>query len=369
MMTVDVNTLERELRALWKSDDEGGKPVMTRACTLNLVALAPDARAADRMAEAIQRLTASSPNRTVMVIADAGAAEPHIEAWVQANCVLAAPGVPQVCGEQITIDARGAAVGQATSLVLSLLLPDVPVVLWAPGPDPLGSPLVGRLRGVADRLIVDSAALDASTDGLAALAALSDQLRAQIHWVGLSDLSWARLTPWRELVAQFFDTRPLLNHLHRIDMVEIDYGGSAGSGALLLASWLAASLGWAFEGGERSAEALELRFDRPAVGPQPAERRSVTMLLRPQAGAPAISAIRLRCLDNIRAEFSVEQTDDPSYARTLASADGEPTITRLAQLGTLDLTELLGGELRLLSHDRTFSAALALAGKITAAVG
>ena len=376
MITVDVTTLERELRALWKSDEgEGSKPVMTRACTLNLIACAPNARAADQMAETIQSLTASSPNRTVMVIADAAAVEPQIEAWVQANCVLAAPGVPQVCGEQITIDARGTAVNQATSLVLSLLLPDVPVVLWVPGPNPLSSPLVARLRGVADRLILDSADFSDTTAGLATMATLSDQLHAQIHWVGLSDLSWARLTPWRELVAQFFDTRPLLAHLHRLDQVEIEYIAleptkEVQPGALLLASWLAASLGWVFVGSERTAEALELRFDRPAVGTPPGKRRSVTMVLRPVVGDQpgVIAAIQMRCLDNVRAEFSVERTADPTYAHTQARVDGLATVSRLARLGTLDLANLLGGELRLLSHDRTFSTALGLAGTITAAI-
>jgi glucose-6-phosphate dehydrogenase assembly protein OpcA len=363
---IDIQNLEKELLALWKADGES-KPVQTRACTLNLVVCVPDAPTADSITAAVQQLTASHPNRTLMLIADTVAAEERIEAYVQANCVLAAPGVPQVCGEQITVHARGGAVQQLASVVLSLLLPDVPVVLWVIGAGALGNPLIERLRNVADRLLVDSAEALDQTASLIELARLGEELGSQRHQVSINDLNWNRLTPWRELTAQFFDTRPLLPHLRRIDRVEIEFGrtakGDNAAEALLFGCWLASSLGWTLQATHQDEQERSLRFGRPAVNTTIGDQRTVEMLLRPvAAGAPGrLMAVRLACLDNVRAEFSVERTEDPTCARTTARADGEPEIARLARLDRGEMAELLGSELRMAGVDHTFRKALHLA--------
>lgn len=66
----------------------------------------------------------------------------------------------------------------------------------------------------------------------------------------ISDLSWSRLTPWRELVAQFFDAPAQVAQLAEISSVTVSYEALAGAAdngrqALLLVGWLAARLGWA----------------------------------------------------------------------------------------------------------------------------
>lgn len=365
--SVDIAGIERELRDLWQDNAAGaaGGQAVTRALTLNLVARARDQTTADAISEVARQLTASHPHRAILAVVGPEAAEPHLAAYVQANCLLAAPGVPQVCGEQVTIEARGAAAAQVASLVLPLLVPDLPVILWLPGPAPLADGLLARLRGVIDRLIVDSRAFDAPARGLVELAAFAG---AGPRPPALSDLSWAALTPWRELTAQFFDTRPLLPHLRRLDHVEIAYvpAGDAPNPAqaLLLAGWLASSLGWAplEEAVSIEGAALRLHLRRPAVGVGPGAIRLVTVDIRPAApgpgAGPGIAALRLRAVDGVAADFRVERTDEPGHALTTALVAGHRPVSRTARCEEPSLADLLAAELRMLSHDRTFSAAL-----------
>lgn len=375
--SIDIGAIERELRQLWKDNAaEAGGQAVTRALTLNLVARAADSATADRISDVVQRLTASHPNRTVLAVVREGP-EPHLEAYVQANCLLAGPGVPQVCGEQITIDARGPAGAQVASLVLPLLVPDLPVALWLPGPAPFGDQLLARLRGVIDRLIVDSRDFAFPARDLAAMASFDDQPHSgRARSPAVSDLAWGELTPWRELTAQFFDTRPHLPHLRRIDHVEIGYVPAGPRPnpiqGLLAAGWLASRLGWTPLDGAVSVEgqAVRLHLRRAAVGVGPSAIRLVTVDLRPVAAPaearPGLAALRLRALDGVLAEFSVERAAEPGFAVTTAQVAGMAPVRRLARCEQPGLADLVAAELRLLSRDATFGAALRAAGAFAA---
>jgi glucose-6-phosphate dehydrogenase assembly protein OpcA len=374
---VDIGAIERELRQLWKENAAGaGGQAVTRALTLNLVARATDADTADRVADVAQRLTASHPNRTVLAVVREGP-EPHLEAFVQANCLLTSPGLPQVCGEQITIDARGALGSQVASLVLPLLVPDLPAALWLPGPAPFADPLLTRLRSVVDRVIVDSRDFAAPPGDLATMARFdAEQRRSGPHSPAVGDLAWGELTPWRELTAQFFDTRPLLPHLRRIDHVEIGYVPASGAfnpiQPLLVAGWLASRLGWTPLDGAVSVEgqAIRLHLRRAAVGVGPNAIRLVTVDVRPLAAPaharPGLAMLRLRALDGVLADFTVEHAAEPGFALTTAQVAGMAPVRRLARCEELSLTDLLAAELRLLSRDATFGAALSTAGAFAA---
>jgi glucose-6-phosphate dehydrogenase assembly protein OpcA len=382
---IDIAAIERELGQLWKdsaADPAAQGHAVTRALTLNLVARARSREDGDRISEVVQGLTASHPNRAVLVIDQPGAPDTRLEAYAQANCLLTTRGVPQVCGEQVTITASGSATAQAPSLVLPLLVPDLPVALWLPGPAPLADRLLARLRGVIDRLIVDSRDFAEPARELAELAGFD---RSVVSGPGngpqgpaVSDLSWARLTAWRELTAQFFDTRPLLPHLRRIDHVELIYAAAERPNpaqALLLAGWLAASLGWVplEEAVSVEGSAIRLHLRRPAVGVGPSAIRLVTIDLRAAPAIPGdqigLQALHLRAVDGVQADFSVERTDDPTCVRTTAQVAGQPTISRIARVEQPGLASLLAAELRLLSHDRTFSAALRAAGAFAGRLG
>ncbi|SCL37070.1 glucose-6-phosphate dehydrogenase assembly protein OpcA [Micromonospora rhizosphaerae] len=85
----------------------------------------------------------------------------------------------------------------AESVVLPLLVPDVPVVTWWHG-EPPAEIATDFLGVVADRRITDAAQ---AANPVAAL-----EQRARDYAPGDTDLAWTRITLWRTLVAGAFDT-------------------------------------------------------------------------------------------------------------------------------------------------------------------
>ncbi len=373
-LAIDIGAIERTLREMWQEQathPEAGGQAVIRALTLNLIARVPDDDWAEQVLTIAPALMGQHPSRMVIVIDRAGE-PPTLQASAQAICTLVNGGRSQVCGEQVLISARGVAGSQLASLVLPLLVPDLPVVLWVPGPEPFALPFVERLRRLADRLIVDSTSF---ADPIRELAALAEFARAADP-LAVSDLGWTRLTPWRELTAQFFDTRSFLPHLHRIDEIVIEYGrqGTLNPIApLLLVGWLSSSLRWTplEETVGIEGEAIRFYLRRPAVGVGPAAIRLVSVELRPVAhptnGAPV--RLLLRAVDNQPAAFEVALAGEPGHACTRAAIAGTQSIERTVAIDSIELTDLLGSELRLRNRDHTYLAALRLAGSLARRCG
>ncbi|HET9220922.1 MAG TPA: glucose-6-phosphate dehydrogenase assembly protein OpcA, partial [Roseiflexaceae bacterium] len=350
--------IERELSALWKqaADDqqEGGQPV-TRTCVLNLVVATAGGRAVDEVTATVGELTARHPNRAIVVGVVPGAADELLDAWVQAHCQMPGPGRPQVCCEQITIEARGPAVARVPGTVLPLLVPDVPVMLWWPRGEPFDSPIFTHMCDLADRIIVDSASFAAPEDGLPLLATLIADHKA------ISDLAWARLTPWRELIAQFFDAPAMLAHLDTLERVIIEVETPAGepadrTQALLLVGWLGARLGWQLVApAQDDGGVTRLALARPDGAQIGVELR----LVAPHDGA--LDRLAMCQLDCARGRFSVGRADVPDAAIERVEVEGMQPIQRVVRLQRMDEATLLAEELRLLGHDHGFEGALRLA--------
>ena len=367
---IDIRAIERELNDLWKQLAEDAnaekQQTVTRTCVLNLIVVTGGGRAAEHATETVARLTGRHPNRAFVISAAPNARKDVLDAWVQTHCQMPSPGRPQVCGEQITIEARGTAVDRVAGTLLPLLVPDVPVMLWWPHGEPADDPRFLKFADMVDRVIVDSATFAAPEAGLARMAALlnPDEGRAEREGgqsgVGttISDLSWSRLTPWRELTAQFFDAPALVPHLAEITRVTVDYEARAGavadrSQALLLVGWLAARLGW------RTAEPPSEQPDGTTLHLASASGAPITVELRPAAPADdaldRLSALEIECQ---RARFTIARDHTPDCAVARSEIAGMLPIQRKVRLERLDEAELIGEELRLLGHDQTFEAVL-----------
>jgi glucose-6-phosphate dehydrogenase assembly protein OpcA len=100
-------------------------------------------------------------------------------------------------GEAVVMRMYGRLALHAESVVIPLLVPDVPVVTWwhSEPPERIANDFLGV---IADRRITDSAQ---AADPVAAL-----RQRAVDYAPGDTDLAWTRITPWRTLVASAFDT-------------------------------------------------------------------------------------------------------------------------------------------------------------------
>ncbi|MDW5328099.1 glucose-6-phosphate dehydrogenase assembly protein OpcA [Plantactinospora sp. KLBMP9567] len=100
-------------------------------------------------------------------------------------------------GEAVVTRMYGRLALHAESVVMPLLVPDVPVVTWWHGEPP--AEIANDFLGVvADRRITDSAQAADPVETL--------RQRARDYAPGDTDLAWTRITPWRTLVAGAFDT-------------------------------------------------------------------------------------------------------------------------------------------------------------------
>lgn len=131
-------------------------------------------------------------------------------------------------GETVVLRLYGEVGKHADSVVLPLLLPDAPVVVWWPVDAP-ENPAKDPLGALAQRRITDAYAVE---DPVAALAQ-----RSTSYAPGDTDLAWTRLTPWRSMLAAALDQA-------RAEIVSAAVESEADNpSAELLARWLGARLG------------------------------------------------------------------------------------------------------------------------------
>jgi len=355
-----IDALERELarlrRAALAHAKERGR-TLARASVLNLVVYAEREVHARRAARTVAELAIRHPSRAIVLLGDRD--REGVLASVQLHChVPQADGERPVLYEQILARVRGDFDERVASVVIPLLVPDLPVFLWWTGTPPSEARRLDDLARLADRFIVDSADFarpDRTLPEVAGLRRLG---------VGISDLNWARLTHWRELIAQFFDVpawRPFLDGITGIRAgfaVDMDGRAIHPSQALLLLGWLASRLGWRPVEALAPAEAGGLLFRM-----QRADGAPIMVRLRPRfergLDAGDVSGVRIQAaVGRETAEFVVKRAPDERHATASAIVDGVVRAERVVPLPALGIRELLGEELSIAGNDHVYEAAL-----------
>jgi glucose-6-phosphate dehydrogenase assembly protein OpcA len=361
--TDSVSALERELARLRRSSGahakEQGVPV-ARASVLNLVVFATREIHARRAATTIDELATRHPSRAIVIVADR---EPGGPPELEMHCHLSHPdGAQQVSYEQILIRARGAAGRRLVSAVIPLLLPDLPVFLWWTETPPLDLPYFDDLLRLADRLIVDSGDFARPDRTLPRLHAVA---RSGTNRYGVTDFNWTRITPWRELVMQFFDVpawRPFLDTITGIRVgfaVDADGREIHPSQALLFIGWLASRLGWSAVESLAPSEAGGLLFAmrRPDGHEIPVRVRPRFMLGLDEGD---LSGLRIQSeVGGRHAEFVVKRSEAATHAMALVTVGGRGMSERIVPLGRPGVSELLGEELTIARSDSIYEDALA----------
>lgn len=359
-----VAALERELARMRRVQTANAAEqghVVARASVLNLVVHATREVHARRAAETIGELAQRHPSRAVIVHADRDRTA-GVEAQLSMHCHLpAADAARQVSYEQILIRARGDSDDRLASAVIPLLLPDLPVFLWWTGTPPLDERHFDELLAFADRFIVDSADFARPDVTLPRIAGICASGRGRF---GVTDFNWTRLTPWRDLVAGFFDVpewRAFLPHLTGLRVgfaVDADGRDIHPSQALLFIGWLASRLGWKATEALAPSEAgglffaMSRRDGRIQVRVRPRFERGI------EEGD--LSGLRLQAQHEGRlAEFVVKRVAGTGHALATVSLDGGLVASRTVPLPAPSVTDLLGEELTIAGSDRIYEEAMA----------
>jgi glucose-6-phosphate dehydrogenase assembly protein OpcA len=299
-MKLDLNdtTAGDVNKALLQARRASGTPAV--GMVLTMVVVIDEEFAYDAM-RAAQQASQEHPSRTVVVIRrHPRSPRDRTHSRLDAEVRLAADAGP---GETVVLRLYGEVRDHAQSVVLPLLLPDAPVVVWWPVAAP-DNPAEDPLGALAQRRITD---MDACPDPLAEL-----EKRAAAYAPGDTDLAWTRLTLWRSALAAALDQE---HSPVRSVAVEAEPGNPS---AELLVRWLCSRL-------------------------------RVPGEVRP-SGGPAITAVRLQ---TDRGEVSVVRDEGPLALLTLP---GQPP--RSLALKIRPTSELIAEELRRLDADEMYEIAL-----------
>lgn len=295
---------------------------MTLAGVLNLIAYAPDPECVPEMEDLIHRMSDHQPSRAVIVAADEGST--GIDAQVGISCRLAGEDT-SVAVELVTLTLRGSARHGAGSAVVPLMRADLPTFLWWPrSPEEVHGGVLRNLLGLAHRVVCEAGRDDDAARGVTALARL-----AAAPGPAPTDLAWAAITPWRQLVAQVVDSPSLVALRDAPSLCAVAHGDTAPTvEALLMAGWL-----------------------RDLIGP----RLMIEMHGRP-ADAGRLVAVELEGAGGRR--LAIERVAGRDAAAVLVTEPGGEVRRRVLPLPQLGRAALLAGELELQRPDRPFERAL-----------
>jgi glucose-6-phosphate dehydrogenase assembly protein OpcA len=236
------------------------------------------------------------PSRVLVAILRPGRGASGLDAEVRVG-----EGIP---GEAVLLRLHGELAKVPESVVTPLLLPDSPVIVWWPGggpkvpaDDPLGR--LGRRR-VTDAAATRRASVDFSA-------------RAAGYEPGDTDFAWARLTPWRALMAAALDQYPT-----KVTGAEV-VSAKGNPSADLMAAWLQCRLGVPVEQrNSRGPGLTAVRMFTPS-GPIALTRPDgavATFSIPGQPDRPV--ALKRRTTSELLSEELRRLDPDDVYAKTLA---------------------------------------------------
>jgi hypothetical protein len=196
----------KEMADVWRTlgsqaESETGMGVL-RACSMTLVVIAAPRDDSQALGETIAALMPEHPARAIVIHPDAAAGR-DLTGRAFAQCWMPFGQRRQICCEQIEINASASVLEGALSVAAAIAVPDLPVIVWCRDLRLLERPEFRHVAALGTRIVVDTAQ---SPDPVAAIRLLERRLS---EGVALGDLSWTRLTRWREMISQLFESRKL----------------------------------------------------------------------------------------------------------------------------------------------------------------
>ena len=240
-------------------------------------------------------------------------------------------------------------------------MPDLPVFLWWRAQLGAEDRVFSQLCLAADRVVIDSADFQDPASNLVAVAQLFQ--RRSDEAIVLSDLNWARLTPWRASLANFYDVEDYRAELDRITDVGISFvaetakPSTVSSQALLIVGWLASRLEWTFAGAiEMQPPGLAFHFEKN----DRLINISLNEVQRPAMKSGRLCEIELKCSD-MPATFLVSRSEDGLHLETQTTIGERAYPGRLMPVGNWSAAQLLSREMEILCNDKIYEEAIGMA--------
>jgi hypothetical protein len=258
--------VERHLASLRQQDPDkhGGSDLRTSVLS-HVAWVPPDWREA---AEAVlEGLGERHPSRTIVLFPDPASNRDAIDAVVSVEGFELPELGRHVATEVVRLWLHDGRARAPASVVLPLLIPDLPAFLrWRGRPEFYEGPFE-QLADVADRLVIDSGEWPDLPAAYGSLAEFFDK-------IAVSDIAWARTARWRQGLARLWPGIAEARSV-RVEGPQAE--------AILLSAWLSARLGHAFELEHVPAgEVTSVQLEGSAVEPAPEEPKTPSDLLSDQ---------------------------------------------------------------------------------------
>ncbi|MGH9928401.1 MAG: glucose-6-phosphate dehydrogenase assembly protein OpcA [Pyrinomonadaceae bacterium] len=380
--TLDVEVVERQLAELWqetaRDPNADADAAVLRARVANLLVFVSNEAALADVNQMLSELTAIHPSRVLMMLGVREATDRDIEMSVETICQAdKRTGVKRLSCEEITLKAQGKFVAELPSAALPLLAPDLSTFLWWRDAPQVSDKVFDKLLRATDRLVIDSAEFaDPQADLIETnrLFTIDDY-----DHVGISDLNWARLTFWRELLADFYDVAAYQTWLDSIDSVQIDYVApeldetSVAPQALLIAGWLGSRLGWTLaekQPAQQHDQALSFKFVSGARGGSPTvmegfRDRDIQLTLnrvaRGERKLGRLVQVELRSSLEGAGSFRVARSEDNLHLLAEAKLGTDTHRGRVLPVRNRSAAQLLSREMEILCNDNIYQEAITVA--------
>lgn len=355
-MAIQPEILNKEISELWAN--LARQPGMQhdsvmRASSMTLVALADAEDDSAALAEMVAGLMRTHPSRAIVIRVAEGQSE-ELRAEVRAQCWMPTGQRKQLCSEQIEISASEKSLEELPSVLLTLTVPDLPVVLWCRCERATQLPVFSELIRQAHRVVFDIARFKNPLSALKRIESLSKD------GLAVTDLSWTRLTRWRDMIAQVFENIACRRDLPRFRQITINYFADPVSpvpvAAILMAGWLIKSLGWTGAGRPRREGGKRvLEFDGGAT--------LVYQIVGPGGSGSRLASLSIAAADEPAIEIKLSREQD-RYLDVIVNAAGSPNVESRAAFPPSDHVSLLGEELSITGPDRVFAYSLGAAIRI-----
>ncbi len=239
--TIQPESILRDLAELWSSlahPDHGASTAsgVLRAGSMTLLVAASDTADAQDVGRTVGELMHEHPSRAV-ILKPAGPGS-ELNARVYAQCWMPFGGRQQICCEQIEITTPEGQLDEVARVILGLIAPDLPVVLWTRGAHWFELSGFDRIYPLIDKLVLDSCDFPDTEAAVTVMRRLRSRKRPRT-----ADLAWTRLTMWREMIAYTLQVAAAGPKLAAIrDIVVQHYEPEPSMSCAYLAAWLARAL-------------------------------------------------------------------------------------------------------------------------------
>jgi len=240
---VEAGSLLRELRDVWSDlARQEGQTGVLRACAMTLIVIASERDDPQQLGATLAGLMHEHPSRFILLHVSQSE-ERKLEGRVLVQCWMPFGRRQQICCEQIEVEASRGALGDSASLLLGLLVPDLPVALWCRVPELLPEAALKPVLSLAGRIIIDGARMSSPRQLLTHIVALRK------GGAIVADLAWTRITRWREVLYRAFLDGGCAANPSRLESITVEYAGETPSITVCwLVAWLISNCGWKREG-------------------------------------------------------------------------------------------------------------------------